>query len=202
MRTLGAPPARHLRSVLRACRARAAAVPPRSRAGKPSTGRARRRLLSVVGIATAALALPLAVASPASAVTHDEAVYWLYIADIPVVSTGNCPFRDNPRCTSLDGLQPHALSGILNLKDAVGRGCRFAITGGTETGHAGGARSHGTGWKLDISHLGCVDNYIRGTFRQVPPSFGISQYVSPAGNVYTDEGNHWDILFNNCGGTC
>ena len=29
---------------------------------------------------------------------------------------------------------------------------------------------------------------------------GYPQYRSGAGNVYADEGSHWDVTFYNCGG--
>jgi hypothetical protein len=29
---------------------------------------------------------------------------------------------------------------------------------------------------------------------------GAPQYRSASGNIYADEGNHWDVLYHDCGG--
>lgn len=81
------------------------------------------------------------------------------------------------------------IDGIRTLRSASG--CALTITGGTETGHSSGTYSHWNGYKLDIRPATCIDSYIAG--------WGY-QYRSGAGNLYTDEGDHWDILYYNCGG--
>ena len=77
---------------------------------------------------------------------------------------------------------------------------RVMVTGGTETGHGDGVYTHWNGWKVDIQRLDCVSAYIR-RFADVGYIAGWGhQYRAPSGNLYTDEGDHWDILYYTCGG--
>ena len=80
-------------------------------------------------------------------------------------------------------------------------GCAINATGGTEVGHASGTYSHYNGYKIDISNYSCIGNYIKNSFTYIClRGDGAPQYRSGAGNIYADEGNHWDILYYNCGG--
>ena len=158
-----------------------------------------RRMLMLLGGSVLAILVSLGLASPAQAVTHNDAMFWFYVGGISVSSTGNCSHRDVPSCTSFEGLRDATLHGMLTLKSASG--CSINITGGTEAGHAGGTYSHWNGWKLDISHYSCIDNYVRTRFTYVGYIAGWGhQWRSGSGNLYTDEGGHWDILVYNCGG--
>src|SRR3989338_8632265 len=76
-------------------------------------------------------------------------------AGIGISSSGGCHNRNVKSCTSLDGIRSNTLNGVLTLKRASG--CPITITGGTEIGHAGGAMSHGTGYKVDIGLNSCID---------------------------------------------
>ncbi|MFJ2116777.1 hypothetical protein ACIOEX_33695, partial [Streptomyces sp. NPDC087850] len=79
--------------------------------------------------------------------------------------------------------------------------CALTITGGTETGHATSEYSHWNGYKLDYRTTSCVTNYIKGTFAYIGVrGDGAPQWKSGSGNVYADEGNHWDVTYYNCGG--
>ncbi len=47
----------------------------------------------------------------------------------------------------------------------------------------------------------CLNNYVTGVFTYVGQrGDGARQYRSGSGNIYADEGNHWDVTYYNCGG--
>ncbi|WP_438319059.1 peptidoglycan-binding domain-containing protein [Streptomyces sp. HUAS TT3] len=109
-------------------------------------------------------------------------------------SSGNCSNRNSTSCTSFDGLRRTSADGAVALRRASG--CTLTITGGTETGHAGGTYSHWNGYKLDFSPTSCLSNYITGTFpRTGTRGDGAALYTAPSGNVYAREGSHWDVTF-------
>ncbi|WP_196279116.1 hypothetical protein [Catellatospora vulcania] len=157
---------------------------------------------AVTVIVAGVIASVLAFASPAHAatfLTHAQAASQLSASGITWSSSGNCSNRNNASCTSFTDVRQVTISGIKTLKSASG--CAINITAGTETGHSSGTYSHWNGYKLDISKYSCIGNYITGHFTYVGYISGWGyQYRSGAGNLYTDEGNHWDILFYNCGG--
>jgi hypothetical protein len=63
------------------------------------------------------------------------------------------------------------------------------------------AYSHYNGYKLDFSRLSCLSSYVYNNFAYIGVrGDGAPQYRSGAGNIYADEGNHWDVTFYNCGG--
>ncbi|HEV6952357.1 MAG TPA: hypothetical protein VKY86_03795 [Promicromonospora sp.] len=158
------------------------------------------RAVSLLTSLTAALVL--CVAAPASAatfLTHSQATSQLSAAGISWTSSGGCSDRSVATCTSFEQVRQTTIDGIATLRSATG--CSITITGATETGHSSGTYSHWNGYKLDIRHSSCVDNYITSTFTYVGYISGWGhQYRSASGNLYTDEGNHWDILYYNCGG--
>src|SRR5918999_1808252 len=78
-------------------------------------------------------------------------------------STGACTDRHHPGCTSLKGIRRDSIEGLIAFKRQSG--CRIAVTGGTEIGHAPGRYSHWNGYKIDILPTRCVDRYITGRFR-------------------------------------
>ncbi|GAA1417529.1 hypothetical protein ACFQZ4_39680 [Catellatospora coxensis] len=157
------------------------------------------RALAVV--AAGVIASVLAFASPAHAatyLTHSEAAAQLRAAGITWSSSGNCSDRNNSTCTSFTNVRQVTITGIKTLKSASG--CAINITAGTEAGHSSGTYSHWNGYKLDISKYTCIGNYIKNNFTYVGYISGWGyQYRSGAGNLYTDEGNHWDILYYTCG---
>jgi hypothetical protein len=159
-----------------------------------------RKSLRAIAVTIAAGIGVLAFASPAFAVTkisQASAASQLSAAGVTWSSSGNCTNRNNPTCTSFDQINQSTVSGVITLKHSSG--CAINITGGTETGHTDGTYSHWNGYKVDISHNGCDDGYIeRFTYIGYIAGWGY-QYEAPSGNLYTDEGNHWDILFYTCG---
>lgn len=160
----------------------------------------RSRRLGVL-IASVALALTglVAGAAPASAVTQAQAESAFRSAGITWSSSGGCTDRNNPTCTSFDGLRQASVDGAVTLRNASS--CALNITGGTEDGHAGGTYSHSNGYKLDFTRSTCLTSYVTNTFTYIGQrSDGAALYESGAGNIYADEGNHWDVLFYNCGG--
>jgi hypothetical protein len=158
----------------------------------------RRRVLTLLVAATAAFVAALGFATPAFAVSQSSAASQLRAAGITWSSSGNCTDRYNSTCTSFEGIRQSTIDGIITFKRASG--CAINITGGTETGHASGTYSHWNGYKVDITKTTCVYNYITGhyTYKGYISGWGY-QYQAPSGNLYTDEGNHWDILYYTCG---
>ncbi|MGP3969023.1 hypothetical protein [Streptomyces sp. 6N223] len=158
------------------------------------------------GALTAVAAAPAQAAAPASApvplvtkISHAEATAMFQAAGITWSSSGNCSDRDNPTCTSFEQLNLESAQGAQTLKSASG--CALNITGGTETGHAGGTYSHWNGYKLDYSLSGCLDGYITGSFAYIGErGDGAPLYESGSGNIYALESNHWDVTYYNCGG--
>ncbi|PPJ49929.1 hypothetical protein CBER1_04653 [Cercospora berteroae] len=115
-------------------------------------------------------------------------------AGITSSSSGGCTTKSNPRCTSYDGLLSGTVDGAITLKGACG--CTLVITGGTETGHAGGTYSHGNGYKLDFRKNTALNNYITSRFERIGNrGDGYPQWRAASGNIYCDEGDHWDVLY-------
>lgn len=160
-------------------------------------GPSRRSLTALVGsVATTALVLFGTSAQAASAASPQpvSATAKFRAAGITWTSSGGCSDRNNPTCTSFEGLRSETADGAITLKKASG--CAVRLTGGTETGHASGTYSHWNGYKLDMGLSSCLDNYITGSFA----SIGGSKWKSASGNIYYREGNHWDVTYYNCGG--
>ncbi|MGI5268202.1 hypothetical protein ACQEUU_03530 [Nonomuraea sp. CA-218870] len=126
--------------------------------------------------------------------SHGHATRWLKEAGLRLTSSGGCTNRHVRHCTSLDSVRTATVQRVVTLKRRSG--CPVIVTGGTETGHAPGRYSHGSGHKLDIGHNACIDRYIK---KIADPAGmrgdGARLYRSPSGTVYADEGDHWDILF-------
>ena len=158
----------------------------------------RSRLVALLATAVAVVGLT---ATPAHAVTKYSDSYaasLLSAAGITRTSSGGCTDRYNSTCTSYDQINDSTVAGIKTYKRASG--CAVNITGWTETGHASGTYSHWNGYKLDISRSTCNDNWIRGTYTYIGlRSDGYPMYKAASGNVYTNEGSHWDIVYYTCG---
>ncbi|WP_394940134.1 hypothetical protein [Psychromicrobium sp. YIM B11713] len=138
-----------------------------------------------------------ATAAPAAAVTklsQSAAASQLSAAGITHSSSGNCTTRSNSTCTSYDQINQSTVTGLITLKNASK--CAINVTGGTEVGHASGTYSHYNGYKADIAKSTCINNYIKNSFTQIANrGDGYPQWKSSAGNIYCDEGNHWDITY-------
>ncbi|WP_317445573.1 hypothetical protein [Streptomyces collinus] len=147
--------------------------------------------VAVVGTATDAFAVTKISQATAESMFRQVGITWS--------SSGGCTNRNNSTCTSFDQLNLATAQGAQTLKRASG--CALNITGGTETGHASGTYSHWNGYKLDYGKNTCVTSYINNTFTYIGlRGDGAPQYRSGSGNIYADEGNHWDVLYYNCGG--
>ena len=146
-----------------------------------------------LGVLVVVLCMAVAVAAPASAggreLSHKAAAAKLRAAGIGWTSSGHCGNRHNPTCTSFSGIKSGTISGIITFKKASR--CAVTVTGGTETGHASGTYSHWNGYKVDIAITSCVNRYIKRNFSYI----GGSRWRSAAGNVYFNEGDHWDITY-------
>lgn len=130
--------------------------------------------------------------------THSQATSMFSSSGITWSSSGGCSDRNNPTCTSFEQLNLPSAQGAQTLKSASG--CSLNITGGTETGHASGTYSHWNGYKLDFGKNSCINGYVTGVFTYIGVrGDGAPMYQSGSGNIYADEGNHWDVLYYTCG---
>ncbi|GIG92604.1 hypothetical protein [Plantactinospora endophytica] len=158
----------------------------------------RRRVLTLLVAGFAATVTALGIATPAFAISHSDAASQLRAAGVPWTSSGGCSDRNNPTCTSFEGIRQATITGIITFKRASG--CAITITAGTETGHASGTYSHWNGYKVDFGLNTCAQNYISAAYTYVGYISGWGyQYRAPSGNLYTREGNHWDVLYYTCG---
>ena len=151
-----------------------------------------------LAVGVLALAGPVAVAAPASAsgykMSQSEAAASLRSVGVTWSSSGNCTTRSISTCTSFEQINSGTVSGVKTLHTASG--CAVTITGGTEVGHASGTYSHYNGYKVDITKYTCVGNYIHNSFTRIANrGDGYPQWQSAAGNIYCDEGSHWDITY-------
>ncbi|MDT0269701.1 hypothetical protein RM844_25790 [Streptomyces sp. DSM 44915] len=139
------------------------------------------------------------VAPTVTKLSHAEATARFSSSGITWSSSGGCSDRNTPTCTSFEQLNLTSAQGAQTLKSASG--CALNITGGTETGHAGGTYSHWNGYKLDFGLSSCLNSYVTNTFTYIGQrGDGAALYESGSGNVYALEGNHWDVTYYNCGG--
>ncbi|WP_267243264.1 peptidoglycan-binding domain-containing protein [Streptomyces sp. PR69] len=130
--------------------------------------------------------------------THSQAASMFRAAGIAWSSSGNCSNRNVRTCTSFEQIRRVTAEGTVALKKASR--CSLHLTGGTETGHAGGTYSHWNGYKVDFRPDSCISNYITGTFTYIGKrGDGAKQYKAASGNVYARESNHWDVTFHSCG---
>ncbi|MFI6993572.1 hypothetical protein [Nonomuraea wenchangensis] len=126
--------------------------------------------------------------------SHATADGLLRVAGLRTKSTGNCTNKHHHHCTSLDRVRTGTVARIIQLKQESH--CPILVTGGTEDGHAPGQYSHGNGYKLDISHNSCIDQYItKNNKKSGVRGDGARLYRSPSGTTFADEVDHWDILF-------
>ncbi|MEU3530843.1 hypothetical protein AB0E70_04515 [Streptomyces murinus] len=147
--------------------------------------------VAVLGTATDAFAVTKISNATATQMFRDAGITWS--------SSGGCSDRNNSTCTSFDQLNLTTAQGAVTLKHASG--CALNITGGTETGHASGTYSHWNGYKLDYGKNTCVTNYIKNNFTYSGlRGDGYPMWTAASGNVYADEGTHWDALYYSCGG--
>ncbi|WNI19810.1 hypothetical protein RLT57_23635 [Streptomyces sp. ITFR-21] len=131
--------------------------------------------------------------------TQAQAASTFSAAGITWSSSGGCTTRSNSTCTSFDQLNLTTAQGAVTLKNASG--CALNITGGTEVGHASGTYSHYNGYKLDFGKNTCLTNYVHNAFTYIGlRGDGYPQWQAASGNIYADEGTHWDVLFYTCGG--
>ncbi|KDQ14560.1 hypothetical protein BOTBODRAFT_345768 [Botryobasidium botryosum FD-172 SS1] len=153
---------------------------------------------SIIAAAAALLIAPLisasAVPRSGSPLTQAQAQSQLQAAGIYASSSGGCTAKSNPTCTSYDGILSGTVNGVITLKNACG--CAITVTGGTETGHASGTYSHANGYKVDLAKATALNNYITNSFTRIANrSDGYPQWQAASGNIYCDEGNHWDITY-------
>ncbi|KAF2215571.1 hypothetical protein CERZMDRAFT_104837 [Cercospora zeae-maydis SCOH1-5] len=148
---------------------------------------------SLAAFALAANAVPTEVKRGGTPLSQAEAERRLTGVGISASSSGGCTTKSNPRCTSYEGILSGTVDGAITLKGACA--CTLVITGGTETGHASGTYSHGNGYKVDFRKNTALNNYITSRFERIGNrGDGYPQWRSAAGNIYCDEGSHWDVF--------
>ncbi len=129
--------------------------------------------------------------------SHRFAANRLRNADIKRRSTGRCASKHRPNCTSYTAIRAGTVAQLIRLKRRSK--CPIVVTGGTETGHAHGRHSHGSGHKVDIATNGCIDAYIRRTHRRVgtrPDGAALYRSGNTArSDIFARERDHWDITF-------
>ncbi|KAG8683628.1 hypothetical protein FRC08_014173 [Ceratobasidium sp. 394] len=101
-------------------------------------------------------------------------------------SSGHCTNKNNPKCTSYEGIFSETVWGVIGLK--YDSKCPITITGGTEAGHAPGPHSHANGYKVNLRKNTCLNSYIRKHFKKSG-----SCWNDASGNVYCDIGVAWDV---------
>ncbi len=160
-----------------------------------------KRILTLLAVLLASAVAFVGVSTDADAVTklsQSQAASQLSAAGITWSSSGNCTTRSNAHCTSFDQINAATVQGVITLKHASG--CAINITGGTEVGHASGTYSHYNGYKVDIAHNSCIDNYVHSAFTKIANrGDGYPQWQASSGNLYCDEGTHWDVTYYSCG---
>ncbi|KAI6777923.1 uncharacterized protein J7T54_008573 [Emericellopsis cladophorae] len=150
--------------------------------------------MAYIAAVLAVLAATLGLASAQAKLTHSQAVSQLSASGITVSSSGGCSDRNTPTCTSLEQVNAVTIAGAKTLKGACG--CTVRVTGGTEVGHASGTYSHYNGYKLDFSKTSGLNSYVTNTFTRIADrGDGYPQWQAASGNLYCDEGNHWDVTF-------
>ncbi|KAI1306903.1 hypothetical protein F5Y03DRAFT_131768 [Xylaria venustula] len=126
--------------------------------------------------------------------TQAQAASRLSAGGVGWTSSGGCSDKTNPTCTSFDGVYSGTVDGAVTLKGACG--CTLTITGGTETGHASGTYSHANGYKFDFAKNSALNSYVTSAFTRIADrGDGYPQWRAASGNIYCDEGNHWDVTF-------
>jgi hypothetical protein len=155
-------------------------------------------VVTVVGFASIAMGVAAPDALAVTKLTQSQAQSQLGSHGITHSSSGNCTTRSNPTCTSYEQINQSTVSGAITLKSASV--CSINITGGTEVGHASGTYSHYNGYKIDITKYTCIGNYIKSHFTYIElRGDGYPQWKAASGNLYCDEGSHWDITYYTCG---
>ncbi|WP_329492898.1 hypothetical protein [Kitasatospora herbaricolor] len=152
-----------------------------------------RTAVTVVALAMAAFSVTAPAANASgSKVSQATAASQFRNAGITWSSSGNCTTRSNSTCTSFEQINSGTVSTIITLKQSSG--CAINITGGTEVGHASGTYSHYNGYKVDVSRNSCIDAYVQNSFTYIGyRGDGYPQWKAASGNLYCNEGNHWDI---------
>lgn len=100
-----------------------------------------------------------------------------------------------PGRTQLSNINQATLNEAIRLRQSCN--CAVTVTGGTESGHAGGTYSHGSGYKIDLDDSAGLTQHIKNNYTRsgTRNGDGAILYTSPSrpGVEYALEGDHWDI---------
>ncbi|MEU9575321.1 hypothetical protein AB0D62_36860 [Streptomyces massasporeus] len=138
---------------------------------------------------------------PNERLSHAKASANLKAAGIRWTSQGKCSDRNNPDCTSFEGIRGATVNGAIALSQSSR--CAITVTAGTERGHSTRSKySHWNGYKLDFRRTRCLTDWIRD--RDNAQRIGdrerdrAPQYQGTLNGrtvIYADEKDHWDVLF-------
>lgn len=108
-------------------------------------------------------------------------------------AAGITVWESAPGRTRFDNINQATINEAVRIRQACG--CAVVVTGGTESGHAGGTYSHASGYKIDLDDSPALNNYITSNYtRSGTRSDGAARYIAPNGAEYYREGHHWDVL--------
>ncbi|MGW4384008.1 hypothetical protein [Kitasatospora sp. NPDC004531] len=134
--------------------------------------------------------------------THAEATARLRAAGVEWTSSKHCSDKYGEGCTSFDGILAATLDLAVDLKKRSR--CAVLITGAAEVHPhgTGKGRTHGNGYKLDVSPDSCVSTFIadhfhrdgtRGKNKDPRWTTASAEYVLEKHNQ--ERGKHWDITY-------
>jgi hypothetical protein len=112
-----------------------------------------------------------------------------------LLSEKNISINKLPPATQVAGLTEDTIQDLISFQEAYES--ELVITGGSESGHAPGIASHGSGQKVDLRLNASLDEYIRTTFTPFNSSrTDVSEaYTDEKGNYYYLENDHWDVCY-------
>ncbi|MCB9818628.1 TrbC/VirB2 family protein [Candidatus Nomurabacteria bacterium] len=110
-------------------------------------------------------------------------------------AAGITVWESAPGRTQLGGMNQETISEAIRLRQTCN--CSVIVTGGTESGHAGGTYSHGSGYKIDLDDTAALTSHIKNNYTRsgTRSGDGAILYTDPSrpGVEYALEGDHWDI---------
>lgn len=138
--------------------------------------------------------------------SHQEALEILQSASqnsgvvLEIRSSGGCDDKENPACTSLDGIRESTLKGVSELlKELNLNGINAVIiTGATETGHSRkGDHTHFNGYKVDFALDPKLNTHVEGKWKYIGVrEDGAKMYRNEKGTILgAREKDHWDMTF-------
>lgn len=131
--------------------------------------------------------------------TQSQAASQLSAAGVTWSSSGGCTTRSNSTCTSFEQINDSS-PGREDPQE------RERLLDQHRRRHGGGPRLRHlqplqrVQGRHHAPDLCCVDGYIHSAFTRIANrGDGARQWKAGSGNIYADEGSHWDITYYSCG---